>query len=157
MFPTMSAEIEHFETFGTYSFPAKIFGISCQLGHLCGKTAHPINCFSTRSMDEIVEYELEMTDEERFQSDLELAGDAEDRREVIGFLPVNHYRVQRWLHDLAENRSDPCRISVEEVVTALYYEDVVEIAEEGPDIQLRSTYDCIKALLKIFFLHHHCV
>lgn len=94
-------------------------------------------------MDEIVEDELEMTDGEGFQSDLELAGDAEDRREG----------VQRWLHDLAENRSDPWRISVEKVVTALYYEDVVEIAEEGPDIQLRSKYECIKVSLPdIFFI-----
>ena len=93
---------------------------------------------------------MEMTNAERYQSDFELAGCAEEGRKAIGYSPVNHYCVQRWLHDLVANWSDPS--GLRKVVSTMYFENVLEIVEEGPDIQFRSTYECILVLLDVSFL-----
>jgi hypothetical protein len=37
----------------------------------------------------------------------------------------------------------------------MYFENVLGIVEEGPDIKFRSTYECILVLLDVSFLHHH--
>lgn len=154
VFPSLKEEVEHFNRYGTYSLSAKVFGICAQLGHLCNISAHPRNCFHDRSVDEIIEYEILFGPEERTYRDLEIVHLSEERRELLGCWPLNHYQIQRWLYHSTEDRTNDFFEDISSVVMTLYREDIVEILEEGPQIQLRSTYDCLRSLVELFHSHH---
>jgi hypothetical protein len=156
VFPDRGEEEKHVESFGTYSLQAKVFGICSQLGYICEIAANPINCFHDRTDDDIVEYELTFTEEERAQSDMEIVASAAKTRSLIGRWPLDHYAIQRWLFHATNDPVHPEYQLIAHTITCLYHEDIFEILEEGPMVRNDSTLACLRSVVDLFYSSDLC-
>lgn len=87
---------------GSFSMASKVFGICFQLGYLSGRAAHPTQHWYTRTEEEIIEYELFFSQEERDASDFALRSAAEQSRLRLGHWPIDHVAVQLWMYSVME-------------------------------------------------------
>lgn len=65
LFSSIGDEATHLEQFGTYTLSAKVFGVCAQLEYLSWIGAHPENFVHLRLDDEIVEYELLLSEKKK--------------------------------------------------------------------------------------------
>lgn len=148
--PSEAEELRHLENFGTYSLHGKVFGICCQLEYLCVIAAHPENWRYIRMADEIAEYELCWSSLEKAASDRCLVEQAENHRLMLGRWPIDHVLFQTWLYGIINCQSHVLFNRVTFIIARYYKEDVLDLLDEGPTVQLQHSFLCFRMLLDVF-------
>ena len=89
--------------------------------------------------------------EEKVNCDMNLAKKACDRREQFGYLPIDSQYFQRWIHSVLEAPVYQTYKSMAVIIGRFYKEDVFDIMDGGPYIQIESSMECLRMLLDMYY------